>query len=63
MTTAWKVLRAMSGLESGRSCRRCDEPIPSQDEFGMSEGVCGPCRHPAQLVAVRFPVRPLDRAA
>jgi hypothetical protein len=32
------------GLKAARSCRRCGEPIPQRDAFGMSEGVCGPCR-------------------
>ena len=43
-TTVWKLMRALSGLESGRDCRRCRESIPAADEFGMSEGVCRPCR-------------------
>ena len=44
MTTMYMVLRALVGLEAGRSCRRCGEPILAQDAFGLSEGVCGPCR-------------------
>lgn len=46
-TTVWKMMRALSGLESGRACRRCRESIRPQDEFGMSEGICGPCRREA----------------
>jgi formylmethanofuran dehydrogenase subunit E len=44
MPTMYKVIRAMFGLEAGRSCRRCGEPITTHDAFGMSEGVCAPCR-------------------
>jgi hypothetical protein len=43
-TTVFKVLRALSGFESGRACRSCNEPIPAHDYFGVSEGVCTPCR-------------------
>jgi hypothetical protein len=43
-TTVWKVLRAFAGLETGRPCRCCKESIPARDAFGMSEGVCHPCR-------------------
>jgi len=43
-TTFWKVLRALAGEESGRSCRVCGEPIPSSQRFELSEGVCRPCR-------------------
>jgi len=43
-TTVVKALRALSGLESGRACRRCAESIHRQDDFVMSEGVCRPCR-------------------
>lgn len=42
--TVWNLIRALSGLEAGRSCRRCHESIPVDDAFGMSEGVCVPCR-------------------
>jgi hypothetical protein len=45
--TLWKVLRALAGLESGRWCRQCSESIPGGDQFGMSEGVCRPCREAA----------------
>ena len=44
-TSVYKVLRALSGTETGRACRRCNEPIPAHDHFGASEGVCSPCRH------------------
>jgi hypothetical protein len=43
-TTVWKLLRGLKGLESGRSCRCCGEAILAPDRFGMSEGVCRPCR-------------------
>ena len=42
--TVWKLIRAVAGAEAGRACRRCSEPIPAQDAFGMSEAVRGPCR-------------------
>jgi hypothetical protein len=42
--TVWNVLRALAGLETGRSCRRCEDAIPRADRFGRSEGVCHPCR-------------------
>lgn len=42
--TVWNVVRAIAGDEAGRSCRRCSEPIPARDAFGISEGVCVPCR-------------------
>jgi hypothetical protein len=42
--TVWNVLRALVGLESGRTCRSCDDAISRVDPFGRSEGVCGPCR-------------------
>jgi hypothetical protein len=44
--TVWKVLRGLAGLESGRWCRCCSESITRSDEFGLSEGVCRPCRQP-----------------
>jgi len=43
-STVYKVLRALAGLETGRSCRSCSEVIGAADPFGLSEGVCGPCR-------------------
>jgi hypothetical protein len=27
-----------------RWCRSCGEPIERRDPFGLSEGVCAPCR-------------------
>ncbi len=42
--TVWNVVRAMVGAEAGLACRRCKEPIGAKDAFGMSEGVCRPCR-------------------
>jgi hypothetical protein len=45
--TYWKLMRALVGLESGRSCRSCGEAILNTDPFGKSEGVCRPCRHAA----------------
>jgi hypothetical protein len=43
-TTVWKLIRVFTGEEAGRSCRRCGESIPQRDRFGLSEGVCRPCR-------------------
>ena len=42
--TVWNVLRALAGLETGRSCRQCQDAISGADPFGRSEGVCHPCR-------------------
>ncbi len=53
-TTVFKILRGMAGLESGRWCRGCSEAIVRGDDFGMSEGVCRPCRTGTGLVAVRY---------
>jgi formylmethanofuran dehydrogenase subunit E len=44
MTLMRKWLRGLAGFETGVRCRRCTEPIPESDQFGQSEGVCGPCR-------------------
>ncbi|HUK44350.1 MAG TPA: hypothetical protein VLV28_03570 [Gaiellaceae bacterium] len=44
MTMTYRVIRAMFGLESGRACRSCGEAIHAHDAFGISEGVCRPCR-------------------
>jgi len=44
MTTTWRVLRALAGLENGRWCRSCGETIRRGDPFGRSESVCRPCR-------------------
>jgi hypothetical protein len=40
----YNVFRALVKLESGRSCRRCAQPIAVGDQFGMSEAVCPACR-------------------
>ena len=29
---------------TGRTCRSCRESIPKRDDYGLSEGVCNPCR-------------------
>ena len=42
--TTYTVMRALVGLEAGRSCRRCGESILGSDPFGQSEGVCRSCR-------------------
>jgi hypothetical protein len=42
--TIWRLLRSLAGLESGSTCRRCSESILAADPFGLSEGVCRPCR-------------------
>jgi hypothetical protein len=39
-----KLFRAMAMLDSGLSCRSCGQGIKRDDEFGLSEGVCEPCR-------------------
>jgi hypothetical protein len=44
-TTVYRVMRALTGRESGRECRSCRESISAADPFGYSEGVCRPCRH------------------
>lgn len=46
-TTIYRMIRAMAGIETGRNCRTCGEPIERRDRFGMSEGVCSACRMPA----------------
>jgi hypothetical protein len=40
----YKLFRAMALLDSGVPCRRCGEGIERDDEFGLAEGVCSPCR-------------------
>jgi hypothetical protein len=40
----YKLIRTLVGLESGRDCRACADPIEPKDLFGMSEGVCAVCR-------------------
>jgi hypothetical protein len=42
--TTWRLVRALAGVEAGRSCRCCGESITRGDRFGFSEGVCRPCR-------------------
>jgi hypothetical protein len=44
MPTIYNVFRALVGIESGRFCRSCAEPVHRHDHFGMSEGVCRACR-------------------
>jgi len=34
----------LTGLPIGRWCRSCHQPIGREDPFGLSEGVCRPCR-------------------
>ena len=46
-TSFWKLFRALAGAENGCSCRKCTESILRNDPFGMSEGVCAPCRRAA----------------
>jgi hypothetical protein len=41
----YTLFRALAGLEAGRWCRTCHEPIAPRDGFGLSEGVCRACRH------------------
>jgi hypothetical protein len=43
-TTVWNVMRSLAGMESGRWCRGCGDSIARADGFGLSEGVCRPCR-------------------
>lgn len=58
--TVFKVLRALAGEETGRACRSCGEPISANDEFGFSEGVCGPCRSSAGTDStIRTSVKPV----
>jgi hypothetical protein len=40
----YKLMKALAGLESGRECRVCRQTISPKDDFGLSEGVCEPCR-------------------
>jgi len=42
--SVWRFFRSMAGIESGRWCRSCSEPIERRDRFGLSEGVCHACR-------------------
>jgi hypothetical protein len=43
-TLAWKLSHIAAGRESGIVCRCCSESILRDDPFGISEGVCNPCR-------------------
>ncbi len=40
----YSLLRSIVRIEAGRSCRTCSESISPRDPFGLSEGVCHPCR-------------------
>jgi hypothetical protein len=40
----YRLIRALTGMEAGRWCRACGSGIAPKDSFGMSEGVCAPCR-------------------
>jgi hypothetical protein len=42
----YSFFQALTGIEAGRWCRHCHEPIARKDAFGLSEGVCAPCRDP-----------------
>ena len=44
MRTVWSMIRKAATPATGVTCRRCTEPIPHDDPFGVSEHVCGPCR-------------------
>jgi hypothetical protein len=44
-----RLLRAFDGTWGRSSCRRCREIITTADPFGLSEGVCGPCRADASV--------------
>lgn len=44
MNTVRKLLRDLTGRETAVECRLCRETIPARDTFGLSEGVCDPCR-------------------
>lgn len=44
----WNLVRSMTGIETGRNCRRCDEPLERRDGFAMSEAICAPCRIAAE---------------
>ena len=45
--SVWRFFRSMAGIESGRWCRSCTEPIARRDQVGQSEGVCHACRSAA----------------
>jgi hypothetical protein len=38
------LLRGFAVVGSGNHCRACRAPIRSGDGYGLSEGVCCPCR-------------------
>jgi hypothetical protein len=40
----YELIRSLFGLSSGRDCRHCGDSIERADDFGLSEGVCAPCR-------------------
>lgn len=40
----YRFFQALTGVEAGRWCRSCGIAIQPKDPFGMSEGVCHPCR-------------------
>jgi hypothetical protein len=41
----YRLFQALTRIEAGRWCRSCGNGIEPKDPFGMSEGVCPPCRH------------------
>jgi hypothetical protein len=38
------IILAIAGVEGGRACRACGDPIHPRDDFGLSEYVCRSCR-------------------
>jgi hypothetical protein len=40
----FKLYFSLIDDRSGRLCRRCGAPIPSEDHFGVAESVCASCR-------------------
>jgi hypothetical protein len=40
----YDVVRAFVGIDTGRRCRRCADPIGRGDALGFSEAVCRVCR-------------------
>ena len=38
--TIYRLIRSLAGLESGRNCRVCGDPIERADAFGLSESIC-----------------------
>ena len=55
------LIRGLAGMNTGRGCRRCGEPISPLDRFGSSESVCWPCRRESERGSIR-PLRPLERS-